>query len=93
MALRVRKAQRQDFRLEFSDLPRRKVDDGRDLPADKLCDLVILGDLRARPLLADDGSEIDDELDRGLARLRIWFGRHDGACANIDGEELIEGDL
>ena len=53
---------------------------------------VVLGDLRGRFLDADLGAEIDLELEGGLARLRKGLGLDDGAGADIDFEEIVEGD-
>src|SRR6185437_16466978 len=78
---------------ELADLTRREIDDGRDLPADERARLIVLRDLRARFPGADALPEIDDQLQRGLARLRKRLDRDDGADANVDGEELVEGDL
>src|ERR1700754_3792337 len=89
----IGKAQHQHFRHELADLPRRKIDDGGDLPADQRGDLVILRDLRAGAPGADAAAEIDGQLQRGLARLGKQLGADDGADADVDREEPVEAYL
>src|SRR4051794_6758389 len=89
-ALRIGKAQREDVRHQRADLPWRKVDDGGDLTADQRFGSVILRQLSRRFLHADHGAEIDEELERGLARLRKRLGLDDGANADVDRDELLE---
>ena len=50
------------------------------------------GDLRRGPAQADFRPEIDLKLIGGTARFRIRFGGDDGACADIDLQEILEGD-
>src|SRR3954453_3846 len=92
-ALRVGKAQREDFRHQRADLPWRKVDDGRHLTADQRFWSVILRQLSRRFLYPDQGAEIDEQLERGLARFRKRLGLDDGADADVDREKLLERDL
>src|SRR6185437_7995890 len=76
-----------------ADLPRREIDDAGDLAPDQLGCVIVLRDLRARLLRPNAGAEIDHELQRGLARFRKRLDRNDGADTDVDGEELVKGDL
>src|SRR6266508_3260805 len=68
-ALGVGKAQGKHFRDELADLAGRKVDDRRYLAPEQGFGQIISGDLGGGFLDPDLGSEIDAELERGLARL------------------------
>src|SRR5690625_876696 len=93
LTLLVRKAQHQHLTDEFPDLLRRKVDDARDLPPDEASRIIVFGDLRRGAPLADLRTEIDPELERRLAGLRIGFGPNDGPSTDVYLEEVIEGYL
>src|SRR6516162_8534897 len=93
VALLIRKAQGQNLRHEFPDLPRREVHDGGNLPPNQARRFIKLRDLHARSFGAKDWAEIDGQLERWLARLRKRLDRDDRPHPDIDGEELIEGDL
>ena len=70
----VAEAERQDFRLEGSDLARREVDHGADLATDQVGRAVVLRDLGRARFVTDLGAEIDDEFQRRFARFGEGFG-------------------
>ena len=92
LASLVGKAQRQHFGHRRTDLPRRKVDDRRDLPPGKLLKRVIRGNLRAALLLADRRAEIDAQPVARLARFGKRFGSDDRTDANVCLQERLEID-
>jgi hypothetical protein len=92
IALAVGEAERQDFRHEFADLARREIDDRGHLPSDEFVQRVIFGDLRGGPLDPKFGTEVDLQLERGLARFRKGLGSDDGSGSDVDLEEIVEGD-
>ena len=92
VAVFVLETERQDFRAERADLARREVDDTKHLPADKAFQRIVNGDLRRGFLEADLGTEIDDDLERRLARFGKGRSLDDGAGANIDALEIGIGD-
>jgi hypothetical protein len=93
LAFFIGKAERQNFRHEFSDLPRREIDDGKDLSADQSVRRIIFGDLRRGFLDTDRLPEIDLQLDRWFSSLRVGFGLDDRAGTDIDPVEIGKGDL
>jgi hypothetical protein len=88
--IRVRKSQRQDFRHEFADLARWKIDHGRDLSSNQLFGGIMFGYLRRRFLCADARSEIDQEADGRLARAFQRRSLNNGADANVDLAKRVE---
>jgi hypothetical protein len=90
---RYRKAKREHFGHGRANLPRRKIDNGGDLPPDQLVADVIGGDLRAAFFLANDRAKVDPQPVARLARLREFLSRHDSPDADINLEEILEGDL
>src|SRR5690606_22252503 len=89
----VLEAECQDFRTERTDLPGRKIDDGKNLPADKRLGRIMRRDLRGGLLHADLRAEIDPQLQRRLACLREGFGRDHRTDANIHLLEIAIADL
>src|SRR5262249_7311231 len=82
-ALLVRKPKRQNLRHEFADLPGREIHHCGDLAADEAIGRVMFGNLCRASLEADFWAEIDYQLDRGPACLRIGGCLFDGADADI----------
>ncbi|EJL94290.1 hypothetical protein PMI16_00332 [Herbaspirillum sp. CF444] len=78
-SLCIGESQRQHFRHELADLPRRKVDHGRHLPAHQLIRLIVRRDLRAALLDADGRTEVDFQLAGRFAGFREGFGGDDRA--------------
>ena len=88
----VGEAEGQHLGAERADLAGREVDDGEHLPADERRRVVVHGDLRRGPALAELGAEVDPELQRRLARLGERLGAGDAADADVDLEEVVEAD-
>jgi len=54
---------------------------------------VVFRDLGRGLFHPNRGAEIDGQAIGGLARLREGLGRHHAADADVDFEEIVEGDL
>jgi len=93
LAVGVGDAQRQDLGHHRADLARGEVDDGEDEAAGEVFEAVVSGDLGRGFLDADRRAEIDRQAVGGLSRLREGLGRDDAADADVDFEEVVEGDL
>ena len=91
-AVLIRKPDGQHLRHKLADLPGRKIDDCRHLPSDQLLGSVVDCNLGARPLCPERRPEIDRQLVGWLACFRERLCLDDGADADVDGEELVEGD-
>src|SRR5690606_20282781 len=86
----IRRTEDQHFRHEARDVARRKVADADDLRADQLVRAVI-GDLRARPFLAER-AEVDAHFPRRLASLRERPDLEQTPDAQLDAGEVVIGD-
>jgi hypothetical protein len=93
LAVGVGDAERQDLGHHRADLARREVDDGKHQAAGEVLEAVVPGDLGRGFLDADVGAEVDRKAIGGLSRLREGLGRDDAADADVDLEEVVEGDL
>src|SRR5690606_5364345 len=83
LSVRVGEAEHQHFGHELADLARREIPYRHDLAANKAFGLVMTGNLRRRLADADLRSEIDLQLEGGLARFGEGFGSNDSPGANI----------
>src|SRR3954451_15410856 len=92
VAVGVGEAQDQDLGEHLRDLARREVDDRGDLAADEVLGAVVLDELGRAGLQPRLGPEVDDEAVGGLARRLVRSRLDDGADANVDLEEVVEGD-
>jgi two-component system, LytTR family, sensor kinase len=81
----------ENFTRESGDASRPEVHRGDDLSSDESFGRVVPCELCTRVLLPDFWTEIDDQLDRRLARLGKWSSIKDGPNAHIDREEVIGG--
>jgi hypothetical protein len=86
-------AEYQHLALETGDPLRREVDDGDDLATDQRLRLVVCGELGARASGSDGSTEIDHQLNRGLAGLRKRFGLHNPSDPYVHLVEVIPGYL
>ena len=80
------------FGEHLRDLARREVDDRGDLAAEEVLGAVVLDELGRAGLQPQLGPEVDDEAVGGLARRLVRKHLDDGADADVDLEEVVEGD-
>src|SRR5437762_8999204 len=80
----IRKTERQNLGHKLPDLSRREIDDGGDLPADKIFGLVMRGDLGTGLFPADCRAEVDQQLESWFSRFGKRARFDDRANANVN---------